>query len=135
MIYGTFLGKTLEPYRSDKGDFYGATVAENRLLEASLAVDTTLKWEFWKPGLPLSVTRNLDFRAGVPDLTLLRRQFETRVLLRSLPTLPTHEEAREYIFVGGATLLPMSSDVREQLFPDRLPICGILHLKSPTIRG
>lgn len=127
MICGTFLGKTLEPYRSDKGDLYGATVAENQLIQATLAADPALKWEFWRPGLHLSVTRNPEFWSGSPDLAPFQRQFGGRVLMRSLPALPNPAEAREYILVGGAPLLPVFNDVREQILPSRIPICGVLH--------
>jgi glycosyltransferase involved in cell wall biosynthesis len=127
MICGTFLGKTLEPYRSDKGDLYGATVAENQLVRATLEADSTLRCEFWKPGLELSVTKNPEFFAATPDLSHLRRQFERRILLRALPSLPSAEEAAQYVFVGGVPLLPVFADLREQLSPNRMPICAILH--------
>jgi glycosyltransferase involved in cell wall biosynthesis len=127
MICGTFLGKTLEPYRSDRGDLYGATVAENQLIQSTLVADTTLKWEFWKPGLPLSVTRSPEFGSGSPDVAHLQRQFGNRILVRGLPSLPTPDEARQYVFMGGAPLVPVFADVREQLLPSRLPICGVLH--------
>jgi len=126
MVCGTFLGKTLEPYRSDLGDLYGATVAENQLIQATLLADTTLKWEFWKPGLSLSVTRKSEFSAA-PDLTSFQKQFGNRILVRSLPSLPTSDDAGRYVFVGGVPLLPVFSDVREQLHSNRFPICGILH--------
>jgi hypothetical protein len=127
MICGTFLGKTLEPYRSDRGDLYGATVAENQLIQATLVADSTLKWEFWKPGLALSVTRNPEFGSGSPDVGHLQAQFGSRILVRGLPSLPTPEEARQYIFIGGAPLLPLFSDVRQQIFPYHPPICVVLH--------
>jgi glycosyltransferase involved in cell wall biosynthesis len=127
MTCGTFLGKTLEPYRSDRGDLYGATVAENQLIQSTLVADMTLKWEFWKPGLSLSVTRNPEFWAGSPDIALFQRQFGNRILVRSLPALPTPSEAGQYVFVGGVPLLTVFSDVREQLQSNRFPICGILH--------
>ncbi len=127
MTCGTFLGKTLEPYRSDKGDLYGATVAENQLIQATLEEDPTLKWEFWKPGLQLSVARNPEFWAGSPDIGPFQRRFGGRILLRSLPSLPGTAEAGQYVFVGGLPLLPVFSDVREQLVSNRFPICGILH--------
>lgn len=126
MVCGTFLGKTLELYRSDRGDLYGATVAENQLIQSTLAADSTLKWDFWRPGLPLSVTRNPEFGYGSPDVSNLQRQFGGRVLVRGLPALPTAAEVPEYILVGGAPLLPVFSDVREQL-PGCVPICGVLH--------
>jgi glycosyltransferase involved in cell wall biosynthesis len=127
MICGTFLGKTLEPYRSDRGDLFGATVAENQLIQATLVADTALEWEFWKPGLPVSVTRNPEFWAGSPDLAPFQRQFGNRILMRSLPELPTPDEAKRYVFVGGVPLLPVFSDVREQLPSSGLPICAVLH--------
>ena len=46
--------------------------------------------------------------------------------MRGLPSLPTAAEVGEYVFVGGAPLLPVFSDVREQL-PGCVPICGVLH--------
>jgi len=127
MICGTFLGKTLEPYRSDRGDLYGATVAENQLIEATLVSSAELKWEFWKPGLALSVNRNPEFWTGSPDLGSFQKQFGTRVGVRQLPALPSPEDAGHYVFVGGVPLLPIFSDVREQLQSNRFPICGVLH--------
>jgi len=126
MTCGTFVGKTLEPYRSDRGDLYGATVAENQLIEATLSADTALKCEFWKPGLEISVARSPEFGWGQPDVRNLQRQYGPRILVRGLPSLPSAEEASEYVFVGGAPLLPFFSDVSEQ-FPIRVPICGVLH--------
>lgn len=126
MVCGTFLGKTLEPYRSDKGDLYGATVAENQLIQSTLAADSTLNWDFWRPGLPVSVTRNPEFGWGSPDVLPLQRQFGNRVTVRTLPSLPTVEEVPQYVLVGGAPLLPVFGDVREHL-PGCVPICGVLH--------
>ena len=118
--------KTLEPYRSDQGDLYGATVAENQLIQSTLAADSTLNWDFWRPGLPVSVTQESRVRVGQPGRAGLAKTVRKPGYVRTLPSLPTATEVPEYVLVGGAPLLPVFGDVREHL-PGCVPICGVLH--------
>lgn len=127
MICATVMRQILENYRQASGEMYGATVAENALIRATLELDPEIQWEVSLPAIRPSPCRSTSPEPGVPELTPLRRQFGERVRLRPLTLLPALASRDGYMFAVSLPTLPRIAEMRQHLGDTRFPICGLLH--------
>jgi hypothetical protein len=130
---GAFLRRTLPSHRPATGEMFGAVVAENQLIRATLRTIENINWHFWVPITETSLTVTPQHSEGlpnIPDLTLLQREFPGRVFLSPLAMMREIVTADDYLFVAGLPLLPRLSEVQQRLGLRRHPICGLVHAVS-----
>jgi glycosyltransferase involved in cell wall biosynthesis len=129
MVCGTLLSRPLTSHNPASGEMFGATVAQNELIHASLALSSTIRWNFWTPGLQPSITEPAgSSRSASPDVALLQSRFGDRVMSRTLSRFPAVVRNRQdYLFVVGLPAMPRISDLRQQFHCERVPICALLH--------
>lgn len=127
MRCGTFLNKIFDVYHPVGSDMYGALVAENRLVEATLTADETVCWNFWVRGLNPSLSNRTTFGVNGPCLLPLSTRFGDRVMLGDVSNLHLILRGRDAIFPLNFLDIPLVMGLREQLADVWFPVCGLVH--------
>jgi glycosyltransferase involved in cell wall biosynthesis len=127
MTCGTWPKILVDPYQGANGGMVGATVAEDGLINGTLAANADLRWDLWVPDLNTMPYASPGRRMILPDLSRLKRQYADRIAVRSVWQLAEAARQGEYVFLSPIQLLADVSELRHQLGCSELPICSILH--------
>jgi glycosyltransferase involved in cell wall biosynthesis len=127
MICGTLLRRAIDPYRAARGEMYGATVAENELIRATLDTRPEISWDFWAQGISPSVAKTFEEKERYGDLTALKTFYEDRTRVYKIEALPAVAANKPYLFVTNVPSFSQLSEIRERFGCDTIPICSLVH--------
>ena len=132
MRCGTVLNRMLSNHRSPTGEMFGATVAENALIEASLSATTHVTWDFISSDLSASQSETIRTSELQADLSNLGRAFPGRVRLIDAGRYQALSSTEERILVTSVPTFPTLANFRRQNGLERIPICCLVHSLNAT---
>lgn len=108
------------------GNRFGAIVAENELISATLSSAQDLRWSFLTSGLSVPLYKGASDQTHLPDLAALRRLYGSRIEAVPAPLLQSGTD--EYsVFVTNVPRCPAVLDVRSQFGVQTIPFSCLVH--------
>jgi glycosyltransferase involved in cell wall biosynthesis len=130
---GTFLRPLPQAHGAAAGDRFGANVAEQELIYATLLEDPALNWHLWSSDFSASPTSKAAPLSGGLHLAASGTgrpndiDVSNRISCCQYSTFEAAVRLGDYVFVVALPLLPRMCEIRTHFKKMHVPICGLLH--------